>query len=346
MAGTQLTPRGKAALAIVAVLAVIVAAVWLTGGSDNDGPGPATVPTRKPTPTPSAPVALLPLTGQPAAKGAPDRPAVIVKVDNTGRARPQIGLSAADLIVEEPAEGGATRLAVFYHSRLPELVGPVRSLRTSDIGIVAPTGGLLVASGGAQIATRRVAGAGIPLAPFEGVGSARDLTRPVPYNLFVKPAEVLAATPPLPHPPNYLSWRLPGDPDPSPSARPVRRLEARLTHSHTTRWRYAGRRGWVRVDDFAPASDRFVADNIVVLHVKTRSAGYRDPAGNAVPEAVTTGSGEALLLFGGTAIPARWRKDDAVSQFVFTSPDGAELSVPPGRTWVELVPQDGAAKVS
>jgi hypothetical protein len=341
VAGRQLTRRGRAAIAAVVVLVIVGAAGWIVGDRPQRQAPPATRTSR---PSDAGPQHL-PLTGKPAASGVPDRPAVIVKVDNTGQARPQVGLSAADLVVEQPAEGGRTRLAVFFHSRLPARVGPVRSLRTSDIGMVAPTGGLLVASGGAQVAIRQVVAAGIPLAPFEGVGSERDPARRAPYDLFVRPADVLAATPKLPRPPDYLAWQPPGEPTPSPSGRPARRLDARVTPSHTTRWLYAGGRGWLRADDLAPASDRFVADNIVVLHVQTRDAGYRDSAGNPVPEAVTTGTGKALLLFGRTAIAARWRKDDAVSPFVFTTTDGAELAVPPGRTWVELVPDDGAATV-
>jgi hypothetical protein len=326
---------------VVVTLAVAIGIGWLVGRGGELAIGPL-----RPDPAPSDAPAHLPLTGQPAGAGGADRPAVIVKIDNTRAARPQLGLSAADLVVEELAEGGATRLAVFFHSRLPRRTGPVRSLRTSDIGIVAPTGGLLVASGGAQVAIRQVVGAGIRLAPFEGAGSVRDPARRAPYDLFVSPADVLAATPQLPRPPDYLAWQRPGDPQPSPSGRPARRVDVRLSSSHMTRWRYADGRGWLRTEDLAPASDRFVADNIVVVHVTTRDAGYRDPAGNRVPEAVTTGTGEALLLFGGRAVSAQWRKDDAISPFTFTAPDGTELAVPPGRTWIELVPEDGAATVS
>jgi hypothetical protein len=43
-----------------------------------------------------------------------------------------------DLVVEELVEDGVTRLAAFYYSQLPSKVGPVRSMRASDIGIVSP----------------------------------------------------------------------------------------------------------------------------------------------------------------------------------------------------------------
>ena len=52
-------------------------------------------------------VALCPLTGLPAPGGhVPHRAAVAVKVENLPEARPQYGLDKADIVFEEPVEGG------------------------------------------------------------------------------------------------------------------------------------------------------------------------------------------------------------------------------------------------
>ena len=109
-----------------------------------------------------------PFTGLPTSKRLPQRRAMIVKVDNTPDAEPQVGLGSADLVIEELVEGGFTRLAAFFYSSLPETVGPVRSVRTSDVGFVLPANALLVASGGAPQPLRRLQKAGIH-AGFAGV---------------------------------------------------------------------------------------------------------------------------------------------------------------------------------
>jgi hypothetical protein len=347
MAAVRLTRRGRATVTAVAAVVVVALGAWLLSGRDH----PAAAPPRSqvsepPGPTGTEPLAHLPLTGRAAPSGVPDRPAVFIKVDNTRSARPQIGLRSADLIVEELAEGGATRLVVGYQSVLPRLVGPVRSVRTSDIGIVAPTQGLLVASGGAAKAVRALTRAGIPMAPFEGAGSQRDPTRQRPYNLFVRPADVLAAVRPLPKPPDYLSWRLPGAARAKLSGRTARRVDARFSPSHTTQWRYGGKRGWQRVGDLAAPADAFRATNLIVVRVAVRDAGYRDPAGNPVPETVTEGTGDATLLLGGRAVSAQWHKGEAADAWEFTTPAGAAIAVPTGRTWIELVPESGAVTVS
>ncbi|MEI6591243.1 MAG: DUF3048 domain-containing protein, partial [Actinomycetes bacterium] len=53
----------------------------------------------------------------------------MAKIDNIADARPQAGLNQADVVFDEMVEGGLTRLLAVWHSRIPELLGPVRSVR-------------------------------------------------------------------------------------------------------------------------------------------------------------------------------------------------------------------------
>lgn len=58
-----------------------------------------------------------------------NRRPLAIMINNHTDARPQFGLSEADLIYEAVAEGGITRFLALYHSRDSEKVGPVRSAR-------------------------------------------------------------------------------------------------------------------------------------------------------------------------------------------------------------------------
>src|SRR5687767_13618395 len=130
-------------------LSLGVALALLVGGCGGGGDGKASSTTRRTTstvaaattaaPAPAPPADLAPLTGlpqpDPAKRG---RVALVVKIDNAPKARPQIGINEADIIVEEMVEGGITRLASFFHSTDSDPVGPVRSARSSDIAIVGP----------------------------------------------------------------------------------------------------------------------------------------------------------------------------------------------------------------
>src|SRR5690606_23016228 len=134
-----------------------------------------------------------PLTGLDVDKGdtaSLARPVLVAKIDNTAGSAPQVGLSKADLVVEELVEGGYTRLAVFYYSELPAVAGPIRSMRASDIGIVKPVNGQMVTSGAAGQTIARLNAAGVKFHQEGAAGLSRDTSRSAPYNVMADLAQV------------------------------------------------------------------------------------------------------------------------------------------------------------
>ena len=65
------------------------------------------------------------------------RKPVSVTLNNHIDARPQAGLSDADIIYEINAEGGISRIMPIFHSKIPEKVGSVRSARIYFIQVAA-----------------------------------------------------------------------------------------------------------------------------------------------------------------------------------------------------------------
>lgn len=283
--------------------------------------------------------ALWPLTGRRVTEETPDHPVVVAKVDNTRSSAPQVGLGKADLVVEELVEGGMTRLAVMFYQRLPSVVGPVRSMRASDIAIVKPTLGIVAASGAAPPTLRRVKAAGITaFDDLNGTGYYRDPARTKPYDLMVKVPDLVASLDEDPVvPPSYLPWGKPAD---FPGGAPAPGLQARFSEERTTSWRYAKGR-YVDENSFAAAGERFDPDTLLVLRVRQGDAGYLDPAGNKVPETLFKGRGEAVMLHRGEAVRGTWVKRGPGSPLKLRTKTGP-LTVPAGRTWIELVPTDGA----
>src|SRR5690242_7027222 len=225
--------HGLLALALAGSLAV----AGCSGGSST--PAAKGSPSPSPSAQSTASQAVLsgqwPLTGLPASGPVPRHPVMIVKIDNTESSRPQIGLKGADMVSEELVEGGSTRLAVFYYSSVPKLVGPVRSFRATDIGIVKPEKAALVASGGAPPTVRRMRGAHIKTYTEGAPGFFRDNSRPAPYNLFMHLRVLAKHLKSRGRPANYLPWGSPGD---LPSGRPAKRISAVFSGGHTTTWKY------------------------------------------------------------------------------------------------------------
>src|SRR5580700_3797512 len=139
--------RPLAWVAMAAGLAGILLSACSGAHTDAAAPKPKPKPTT--TTTTTAPPPVCPLTGQPAPGGTvPQRPAMAVKIDNYPAGRPQSGLDKADIVFEEPVEGGITRYAAVFQCQDAALIGPVRSARNIDIGILGQLGNPLLAHGG------------------------------------------------------------------------------------------------------------------------------------------------------------------------------------------------------
>src|SRR4051812_34931016 len=136
-----------------------------------------------------------------------DHPVLVTKMDNTASSQPQVGLSKADLVVEELVEGGLTRLAAFYYSDIPNNVGPIRSMRASDIPVVSPVHASMVTSGAASKTIALIKAADIPFYSEGSKGFYRSPQRATPYNLMAHLNEVAAtAKAKAATPPDYLTW--------------------------------------------------------------------------------------------------------------------------------------------
>jgi hypothetical protein len=279
-----------------------------------------------------------PLTGVPVDGSLPEHPVVAVKIDNSPQSQPQLGLSAADVVSEELVEGGSTRLNVFYYSSVPELVGPVRSMRTSDIGIVKPADAVLVASGGAKKTVGAIEDAEITTFLDGAAGYERDDGRAVPYNLMMRLSALVDTLEPVDPPPSYLPF---GDNDMTGAAAATR-VDVTFSGIRTTSFAYEKGAGYRRPGSFAAAGDDFVADTVLVLRVEQGDAGYLDPAGNPVPETIYEGEGALMLFHDGKVVEGTWSKDELKSPLELTTRSGDPLNVPPGRTWIELAPTDAA----
>jgi hypothetical protein len=265
----------------------------------------------------------------------PDHPVVTVKIDNSGNSAPQIGLGEADLVTEELVEGGITRLAASYYSTVPKDVGPVRSMRATDIGIVLPLDATLVASGGAPVTIRRLDQAGISTVTEGGPGYYRRTDRTAPYNLFNRLPELVKTLEGVDPVKPYLPFGADG----LPKGVPAQGLTAVFSGGSSTAWQFRDGH-YLNTDSNADSTDQFMPDTVLVLRVQVGDAGYLDPAGNPVPETKFTGTGPAMVFHDGRLVRGTWNKD-GLDADITLSQGKKDLTLPPGKVWMELVPAQG-----
>jgi hypothetical protein len=327
--------------AIVVVIVAAAAGFALSGGNagsraDSATTGKPRASTSTSTTTARPRGVIAPLTGVRDTTGAAaHRPALTVKIENTNFGNPQIGVDQADVVYEEVVEGQITRLLAIFQSHVPPVVGPIRSVRRTDQGVVFPIGGIFVYSGGAQYAITSIRNAPVNLVDETRAGSAmfRDSSRAQPHNLFGRPAALFAfGGTPVPPPPLFTYRK----PHVKVAGAPVTNFNVGFGGGFSATYQWDAKRAvWNRTVDHpdVAASGVKTPRNVVVMFVN-----YAGGVGVIGSEAELVGQGNAVIFTGGHRIMGRWIRPDRTKPAQFVDAAGATVPLTPGQTWVELAP--------
>ena len=302
----------------------------------------------EPEPDPEEPTTdASPLTGEPVAPALLARPPLLVKIENSPASRPQTGLDQADVVYEELVEGGVTRFFAVFHSRLPEVAGPVRSARPIDVQLMGTYGDAVFAYSGAREEVRELLARVRAVTITEGApGFFRHPDREAPHDLYLRPLEALDSVPvedaaPL----TDVGWRFGVAPPEAGllcSADEDRcdegGIEIPMSASYRTGWEYdpdeeVYRRLQEGVPFLVTGDGRIAAANVVVLATEhyVGSSGY--------PETDLLSDGDdALVLRDGRRYRARWSKPSVDAPLLLETVGGEPFQLAPGPTWVHLPP--------
>lgn len=338
------TPLPRRALALLSMLSLGVPAC--SNGDDRTSTGDGSGTTAKPVPTTVAPRPA-PLTGLILADGTvADRPAVVVKVDNGPAARPQAGLDKADVVIEEKVEGAITRLLVVFHSEDAELVGPVRSVRSTDAPIVSAFGGVFAFAGGIPAFVALANSAPVTVISEQSQPEAfklrADKRRPFKTYASSERLRGLAGDRAKP-PPRLFEFLAAGEAFNPAGALPA--VNATVVFGGVTRsaWDYdPASSQWRRSTNGTPhlveGGAQLSFTNVVIQRTAYQGTRFTDTSGSKVDEAVVVGSGDAVILSGGKQVAAKWSKPSATAVTTYTDSAGAPIRLAPGRTWISMPP--------
>lgn len=308
------------------------------------------------TTTTEAPVPVSALTGRTLPdRWVQERPVVAVKFDNVeGRSTPQVGIGAAEVVYEVPVEGQVTRLLALFHSVDASGIGPIRSARGSEIGLLEELNRPLFAWHGANaLLDGHVRGSTVVPRSFDDVPHLyyRDGARKQPYNSFALGTAEIRATAPEgatgPRKP-ILRFAEPGEAVPSPHALPATSISvvfppvlgARPGRGTPVRFEWDGSR-YVRFQAGHPHVDgagggQIGVENVIVRFTSVLDSGTVDQAGSRVPTAQVVGTGEAWVFSGGRVATGTWHKPDNATRTTYLDVEGNEIVLTPGKTWIAL----------
>lgn len=352
--GARGTRRARGAVVGLGVLCAL-ALTACTSAAPAAPPTPDTVtiaptvdPTKAPPPAPAPPAPVLPptwpLTG--IEGDVAQRPALAVKIENTSQARPQTGLEQADVVWETIVEFQVSRFVAIFHSQVPAEVGPIRSVRPMDPPIVAPLHGLIAYSGGQPgiLALVQASGAQSISHDAGAPGLYRIKTRAAPHNVYGSPQTFWSqadadhqASPGE----QFAFARTLEAASAVAAGSPTTTLSLHLSTASNPSWSWDGT-SWLRSEGSAPAmaasGARLSATNVVTITADHPNTGFGAQGGAPVPTYSLVGSGDAVVATGGKTLAARWQKDAQDAPMRLVAADGSPVTLAPGNTWVELVP--------
>ncbi|MEU6257180.1 DUF3048 domain-containing protein [Streptomyces sp. NPDC047043] len=262
-----------------------------------------------------------------------------VKIDNAPAARPQTGLDAADVVYAEQVEGGLSRLMAVYATMLPQVVGPVRSARESDLELLRqyfdPT---LAFSGAQRKLLPLIDSAPLQAEPPGKVSGAyfRGTDKAAPHNLYLRPARLVPSPPGTAALTNGFRYGAAPAGGKAETTRTVRFPAARFTFT----WSPGKHSYSVAMDGtptVSPGGKAVAPATVVVQHVKVRESDFHDFLGNNTPYTETVGSGKAEVLRDGRVYDVDWKREQATDGTDFTTPDGKPVNFAKGQVWVVLV---------
>jgi hypothetical protein len=322
--------RHKAVIAVAAVVAlaglVIGALLVFRGG----GPAKPVSATPSPNAQPRSP-----FTGEPVSSL---NRVLAVKIDNIVNARPQTGLTHADIVYTLPVEGGLSRFLAIFSSDHPTVVGPVRSAREDDLELLRQFGRPAFAYSGATATllpyihrTARI----VDLYSGTTRGYYRATGRVAPYNLYAHTRRLLAQARDA-STARDIGFRF-GPPPPGGKAIRSASVSYRGTSFRFT-WS-AAKGGWLVSMDGAPArttdGGRLAPATVVIQYTTVGTSRFLE-YGKPPPYAESVGSGTARVLRDGKAWTVRWARPTANGGTTFTTTSGRRMTFAPGQVWVVL----------
>ena len=270
---------------------------------------------------------------------------LVVKIDDTNAAHPQIGIEDADLVYVEQVEGGLTRLAAIYTSKLPPLIGPIRSARISDIELLAQFGRVGFAYSGAQSKMRPV----IAAANLENLSAERnppsiygkDPNRPGPVDMILKPDLLLEranANPKIRIESATASVFTFGDAPKGETNTAIAKVSW-PSAKYELRWDSVSKKWLIYFNEkpnMAANGEHLYADTAIIQLVSITPSIYGDKFGEITPFSKTTGSGKAVMLRDGFSYQISWQRNLETDVTTWKSADGGIANFKPGRTWIFL----------
>jgi hypothetical protein len=285
-----------------------------------------------------------PFSGEQVEQEVTNRP-VLVTINNQVEARPQSGLSSADVVYEMLAEGDVTRLLALFQSDIPESVGPIRSARSYFIDVAKGLDAFYIAHGYSPEAKSMLASGvvdNINGMAYDGTLFIRSKDRVAPHNSYMPGENIEASMEKVGASMLYtkkVSYAFYDEQESVKIGESANKVNVNYSQMDSFNSTYTfsqasgtyGRSNGNSVTTDLLTNEPIDISNILFFemqHSFVDSYGRRDID-------ITSG-GKAYVAQQGSIREVQWEQQDGL--LVATETDGSQVKLVPGLTWIHFVP--------
>ncbi len=297
------------------------------------------------------------LSGLPVSEEFGNRRPFAIVFNNIEVASPQCGTSQAAILYEALSEGGITRLMGIFEDFDSDRIGSCRSARHYLVSVADEYDAIFVHYGHTKYALSKIRDLGVNnisgLSSIEPVAFYRDHSIRAPHNAFTSYEGILKATEKLNYrtelrenaADNHFSFRL--EAEPLKNGSPAKKIT--LGFSSYTAPYFIYQEDTKTYDRYQfntehidkNTGETLTFENIIVQYVKEWDI---DHNGYQTMELSDT-SGKGLYLTEGSYEEITWEKNESNRTMSYYGPDGKQLVLNPGKTYIALFPSHRESKL-
>jgi len=266
---------------------------------------------------------------------------ISVIIENAPAARPQSGLSKADITYEIMAEGGITRFLAIYNEGVADNVGPIRSARPYFVMKAAEHNAIFAHAGGSVEAYVYMKEMNVDTIDefkfFQAFWRSKD--RKAPHNLYTSVANLRSQA-------QLLGYNKPvkgggfliRTPQEALGTEEASKVEIVYAGDYRVKFTWdAINRVYRRYINDKPHIDSLNGQQITTTNIiiQVTEQKVKDKEGRI--EITFVGKGTGWILLDGKVAPIRWEKNSLGDKTRYFYADGRELKINPGNLWIEVV---------
>jgi hypothetical protein len=271
---------------------------------------------------------------------------VAIMINNISDAMPQSGVGSADIIYEFTVEGGITRLlAIFNDYSSLEKVGSIRSCRPYYVTTAMEFDAIYMHYGESPQGTEEIDATGIDhisgLSSESGIAFYRSSDRVAPHNVFSSGDMINAAIEYLgfetKHSDSFQSKFKFNDEDTASEGTTANKVTLNISNYTQPWFEYdSENKVYKRFQYGAEHIDDLTGEQLTFKNIIIQFAHYTSIDDHDRQEIDLVGSGSGYYISDGVAVPISWKKASDSDVTKYTTEDGEELKLNPGKTYVSV----------